>query len=93
MPNDVNDRAKVSSAAPQFDPVTPGNHGTVKSSFPTNGEGKTIILEPYGKDDSDYNAPNANYEQNAMRGLGGSIDNLAHSLTGVSANQTGKGRR
>lgn len=79
----------VTSAAPQFDRMTMGNHGLVKSNYPTNGEGKTVILEPYGKDDSDYNASNANVERGPMKGMGGSINNLSHSLTGCDANQKG----
>lgn len=62
------------------------NHGLVKSSYPTNGEGKTVIMEPYGKDDSDVTGA-AGKER--VGSFGGSITNLSHSLTGVSANQKG----
>lgn len=63
------------------------NHGTVKSTYPTNSEGKTVIMEPYGKDDSDVVGA-ARMERNP-HSIGGSITNLSHSLTGVSANQKG----
>lgn len=65
-----------------FDSIQKKNHGTVKSSA-----GGTKFLEPYGKDDSDV-AGSANKERNPHN-MGGSITNLAHSLTGVSANQKG----
>lgn len=58
------------------------NHGTVK----TRSMGSTIV-EAYGKDDSDVTGSAAK-ERNAHN-IGGSITNLAHSLSGTSANQKG----
>ena len=57
------------------------NHGTVK----TRVDG-SIIMEPYGKDDSDVTGP-ASKER--VGKFGGSMTDLSHSLTGTSANQKG----
>lgn len=54
------------------------NHGLVK-------QGK--FIEAYGKDDSDVTGSAAK-ERNPHT-MGGSITNLAHSLSGTSANQKG----
>lgn len=62
------------------------NHGHVKSTFKTNGEGKTVLVEAFGKDDSDVTG-SASKERGGK--FGGSMTNLSHSLTGTSANQEG----
>jgi hypothetical protein len=67
---------------PTFDPVSKKNHGIEKSSA-----GGTKFMEPYGKDDSDV-VGSAMMERNPHK-MGGSITNLAHSLSGTSANQKG----
>lgn len=59
------------------------NGGVVTSK---GGRGATIT-ESYGKDSSDYCGSKSD-----ERGpkLGGSVDNLSHSLTGASPKQSGK---
>lgn len=61
------------------------NHGLVKTRV-AGSEGGTIIMESYGKDDSDV-CMSASSERGGK--MGGSMTNLAHSITGSSANQEG----
>ena len=64
------------------------NHGLVKSSVAASGgaEGRTVFMESFGKDDSDVTM--AATKERGER-MGGGINNLAHSLSGTSANQKG----
>lgn len=57
------------------------NAGLVRSSA-----GGSKFIESFGKDDSDFTGT-AKAERG--RELGGGITNLAHSLTGASANEKG----
>lgn len=57
------------------------NHGIVK----TRVDGSTIV-EAYGKDDSDVTG---SASQERAGKFGGGMNNLAHSLSGTSANQKG----
>lgn len=59
------------------------NGGTVTES----GGGSTKIMTSYGKDDSDY-AGSMSKERGGK--FGGGMEDLSHSLTNTSANQTGK---
>ncbi len=61
--------------------ISKKNHGTVMASA-----GGSKIMEAYGKDDSDVTGP-ASKERAGK--FGGGPENLAHSLTGTSANQKG----
>lgn len=63
-------------------PSSGSNDGTVTSS----ADG-TKFMEAYGKDDSDYHGKAS--DERRPTNVAGGIDNLAHSLTGTSANQTG----
>ena len=61
------------------------NHGTVKSRA-AGADGGTTFMEAFGKDDSDVTMSAAKERGERM---GGGINNLAHSLSGTSANQKG----
>jgi hypothetical protein len=50
------------------------------------GKGATIT-QSYGKDSSDYCGSKSDERGGSM---GGSVDNLAHSLTGATPKQSGK---
>lgn len=63
------------------------NHGFETTSA-KNGQ---KIIEPYGLDRS-TEAGSAIDERGAGRPMGGSIDNLSHSLGGVKANLTGRSK-
>lgn len=53
----------------------------------TKSEGKTTIREAFGKDSSDYCGSKTDERGG---GLGGSVDNLSHTLTGATPKQRGK---
>jgi hypothetical protein len=59
------------------------NHGQTVESL---GNG-TKFVEAYGKDNSDVTGK-AKHER-SPHSMGGSINNLSHSLSGTSANQKG----
>ncbi len=61
----------------------PANKGDLDKASAGREGGK--FLTPFGRDNSSHKLPNTK-----GKSMGGSITNLAHSLSGSSANQKGR---
>lgn len=72
-----------------MDDTGPNNSGH-NDGFETSSTNGTDYIRAYGKDGSGMSG-SRQMERGTPRGLGGGVDNLAHSLTGgVKANTTGR---